>query len=80
MTVALLFPGQGAYTAESARSLLESFPTVAEVYAEVDAGARAVGAAPVSDLLLAAQPPATAELVKDAPESLQEFCKIVKID
>ena len=71
MTVALLFPGQGAYTAEAARSLAETFPDVAEVYAEVDAGARAAGAAPVSDLLLAAQPPATAALVKDAPESLQ---------
>ena len=71
MTVALLFPGQGAYTPESARSLAESFPEVADVYAEVDAGARAAGAAPVSDVLLAAQPPATAELVSNAPESLQ---------
>src|SRR4051812_30959606 len=71
MTVAVAFPGQGAYSPEAARSLSETFPGVVDTYAEVDAGARAARCAPISGLLTAAQPPSAGELAAQAPESLQ---------
>ncbi|SNR24671.1 acyltransferase domain-containing protein [Blastococcus mobilis] len=67
----VLFPGQGSYRPEAARDLARAFPHVAPVYAEVDRGAAAAGAAGVSDVLLADQPPSLDDLLDRAPQTLQ---------
>jgi [acyl-carrier-protein] S-malonyltransferase len=67
----LLFPGQGAYHDDVVGALARDFPQLADVYAEIDEGAAVAGAARVSDVLLAGEPPPVAELLTEAPDTLQ---------
>ncbi|MFF2661486.1 acyltransferase domain-containing protein [Kitasatospora sp. NPDC058032] len=70
-SIAVLFPGQGAFYGRALADLRDEFPEVGPVLAEIGDAARPLLGDHAVEQLLAVRTPDTEQLLRDAPEALQ---------
>ncbi|MFB6888375.1 acyltransferase domain-containing protein [Kitasatospora sp. NPDC056327] len=70
-SIAVLFPGQGAFYGRALADLRDEFPEVGPVLDEIGDAARPLLGDRAVDLLFAAGTPDTEQLLREAPEALQ---------
>lgn len=70
-SIAVLFPGQGAFYGRALADLRDEFPEVGPVLAEIGDAARPLLGDRAVDQLFATRTPDTEQLLREAPEALQ---------